>query len=41
MVKYETAELDIIKFDAEDVITTSCNPVSCLDSCNGDEVFEG
>ena len=25
MVKYTEAELEIIAFDAEDVITTSCN----------------
>ena len=26
MVKYTEAELEIIRFDAEDVITTSCSP---------------
>ena len=26
MVQYEEAKLEIIAFDAEDVITTSCNP---------------
>ena len=28
-MKYVEAELEIIQFDAEDVITTSCNPFEC------------
>lgn len=31
MTKYVEAELEIIKFDAEDVITTSCNPDDDID----------
>lgn len=31
MVKYTAAELEIISFDAEDVIITSCN-----NDCQGD-----
>lgn len=31
MVKYTEAELEIIRFDAEDVIATSCNS-----DCTGD-----
>lgn len=37
MSKYIEAELDIISFDAEDVITTSCTPVGCI----GDDEFAG
>ena len=29
MAKYVEAELEIIAFDAEDVITTSCTPDEC------------
>lgn len=29
MKKYVEAELEVIEFDAEDVITTSCSPVAC------------
>ena len=29
MKKYVEAELEVIEFDAEDVITTSCPPVYC------------
>jgi len=37
MAKYVDAELEIIAFDAEDVITASCAPVGC----NGDGEFVG
>lgn len=38
MKKYIEAELEVIAFDAEDIITTSCNPDnSCpLDYCSTD-----
>jgi len=29
MAKYVEAELEIVTFDAEDVITASCTPVGC------------
>jgi len=40
MAKYVEAELEIVEFDAEDVITTS--PEGCtLDSCTLDCVSDG
>ena len=29
MKKYVEAELEVIEFDAEDVLTASCSPVYC------------
>lgn len=40
MKKYIEAELEVIAFDAEDVITTTCNPHnSCV--CDGDCPWDG
>ena len=37
MKKYVEAELEVIEFDTEDVITTSCSP---YDSCPSDNETE-
>lgn len=31
VMRYQEAEIEIIEFDAEDVITTSCTPDLCVD----------
>ena len=35
MVKYEKAEMEVIEFEAEDVITTSCGAYSPGVGCSG------
>lgn len=40
MVKYNEAELEVIRFDVEDVIVTSCTTDACFAYCPDDDGFE-
>ena len=32
MEKYESLEMEVIRFDHEDIVTASCNETPCIDS---------
>ncbi len=41
-MKFETPIVEVKKFDVEDILTTSGDPVVCdMDFCNGDCPVEG